>query len=542
MAGLQMLVEEREKDLVTFRAASRRRRWSTVLIGVALVLAHGFGYADVSVVTMAATFCGALALDAIVTHLATGERTYRWWQRYVLAVADVALISFVVLTFGAPSLAIAYFLAIVPYSFDRGESLGFATAGASTAGFLLARWGHVYTHPGADPRIAETLIAAVLLVIVSLQVIPLPSRLIRRIRATRDAMARAAHGDLTARAEGRHSDELGFLERGYNGMLEQLRGIIATVQRESDEVAAMAAQLAEASASLAHSGGEVAGTARALSGELDGQRGHMHSGAERAGLVARSAETLEERAGTVVGEAAALEEQAGAALGAVGRASGTLVSIAERVTEVSDTVDELAKASEQIGTFVATVGRIAKQTNLLSLNAAIEAARAGEQGEGFTVVADEIRALAEESRASARAIASTVRSVRAQIAQTVAQMAEVDAAVGGVWEVAGEADAEIEAVIGGVRRISASGSASAALARQQSATMRELAEALAALEQSSLAAAERARSASGTAAEQAQATERLTGTSRELVALAERLRRAAGAAGADGPRGARPRA
>ncbi|MBE5890474.1 MAG: hypothetical protein E7282_05825 [Lachnospiraceae bacterium] len=91
----------------------------------------------------------------------------------------------------------------------------------------------------------------------------------------------------------------------------------------------------------------------------------------------------------------------------------------EAVNEISEKVLATNEAVSTISESVQMIDEIAKQTQLLSLNASIEAARAGEAGKGFAVVAESIKELAESSSENAAKIGEIVQKVTGISGQTV---------------------------------------------------------------------------------------------------------------------------
>jgi methyl-accepting chemotaxis protein len=85
-------------------------------------------------------------------------------------------------------------------------------------------------------------------------------------------------------------------------------------------------------------------------------------------------------------------------------------------------MEEIQQATASIDQAVRVIQEIARQTNLLSLNAAIEAAKAGAQGKGFAVVAEEVRKLAERSGKAAKEIEEIIQRTQEAVSAGVASV------------------------------------------------------------------------------------------------------------------------
>jgi len=510
-------LEQRLKDLDTFDRSHRRRWLITAALFALGVVGRLAGTIETPLGTIVLTAGGGAVLNALVGMI-TERGWYRWWFIYMLAVLDVALVTILVVWFGHGGVVAALFIAVLPYAFDQGQAVGDFLVLVTSVAYLGASWLHGQVYAGASGLDSTAYFETVLFIVVAMALKRIPATLISRIRRARSVMGEAEQGFLAVRAAAAESDELGFLEKSLNRMLEEIGTTISAVQREADEVAAFAEQQLHATTEA------LTGTSQQLATDLGQQRGLADGARGESAKASDQAESLRVRAELMQVDSARLVATAERGRERVARASATLRSVGEEVRATAATVAGLSGMSERIGVFAQTIARIARQTHLLALNAAIEAARAEEHGEGFAVVADEVRSLAAEAGKSAREVAELVSDLRAGIEAAGRAMQSGEAKVRDIGAVAAEADGALQELHQGVQLMGDLVNATADVSRSQAQRLAELAQSLQRVASISSRSSESANSTAAATEAQITSMGELTATSQQLAQLAERLR------------------
>lgn len=338
----------------------------------------------------------------------------------------------------------------------------------------------------------------------------------------------AAHklgeGDLRIRLENSMLREFGTLASAFNVMSERLRSIVSETVAISQQVSATAADLSSISEEVAASSSEVATAMVEISTGAEEQSHGLRSASDALHEMGDRADEINRSSTHVLELSREIEEIAGTSRERVASALEMLLSIREVVHRSGAEVNELAAASVEIDRFVETISGIARQTNLLALNAAIEAARAGEHGRGFAVVADEVRKLAEGAGQAAREIAHSVKSIRERIEGVVATMEESTSQVAGVEEVSRHAGSALQQIITSVESVRTAVEAVAGAGERNADALRKVEETISGVYATAESHAAGAQQVSAAAEEQSASTEELSATSTELLHSAERMR------------------
>ena len=516
-------LEQRSKDLETFER-SHRRRWAiAAALFVLGVIGKFGGITDLRLGTIVLFAGGAAVVNAIVGMI--NERGwYRWWFIYLLPLLDVLLVNVLVLWFGHGGMVAVLFIAVLPYAFDQGQAVGDFLVLVASIAYLLASWGHGQLQPSGTGLDTTAYLETGVFIVVAMSLKRIPATLIQRIRHARSIMGEAEQGFLAVRAAAAEADELGFLEKSFNRMLEEIGATISSVQREADEVAAFAEELAAAAQQLHATTEALTQTSQGLASDLGNQRGLADGARGESAKAADQAESLRVRAELMQVDAGRLVSTAERGRERVARASATLRAVGEEVRATASTVAGLSGMSERIGVFAQTIARIARQTHLLALNAAIEAARAEEHGEGFAVVADEVRTLAAEAGKSAREVAELVSELRTGIEAAARAMQSGEAKVRDIGAVAAEADGALQELQQGVQLMGDLVNATAEVSRSQAHRLADLAQSLQQVASISTASSESANSTAAATETQITSMGELTATSQQIAQLAERLR------------------
>jgi methyl-accepting chemotaxis protein len=356
-------------------------------------------------------------------------------------------------------------------------------------------------------------------------------RLERGTTAFTDVAESVADGDLRANLAEQPVGGFQRQWRIFGRMLEALRGLVTALRTVTEANRGTAARLRSSAATSQAAAAGLAESTEAVAAQADAMNEAIAALAADAEQLGGTAAQLSAEAETVAARNARVRRAAAAGRERLAEGTARLDVLEADARESADAVEALAATAEEIRSFTVLVQHIARQSKILSLNAAMEAARFGEAGEGFAVVSAEVRRLAQASSDAADRTQALVRTVLERVEAsraTSARVREALAAVGDATREGAATLATIDAAAADADRLSTrvreAAATADALAQGVSARLAGLADGTTALARVARALAETGRGQQAASAEQRSLADEVSRRADELAALLGRFR------------------
>ena len=280
-----------------------------------------------------------------------------------------------------------------------------------------------------------------------------------------EAITRIASGDLRGEFNAiKSDDEIGQLMGAMNQMAANLKKQATGLAEAVSVLSASTSEIVTTTSQLASNASETAVSANETTTTVEEVRQTTNVSSQKAKYVSDSAQKAAQIA--KAGKKAVEDTVEG------------MSSIKQKMESVAESIVTLSEQSQAIGEIIAAVDDLAEQTNLLSVNAAIEAVKAGEQGKGFSVVAQEIKALADQSKQATKRVRAILNDVQKATGKAVMATEEGSKTVDAGAKLSVQSGENIQALADAIAEAAQAATQIAASSQQQLAGMDQVAMAM----------------------------------------------------------------